>query len=68
MDTVVRKELKVTAGFSQAMSTWELALKIIGQDVLKLEELVSKRMPLTDWEEAFDLFAKKTENKIFLIP
>ena len=68
MDTVVRKELKITAGFSQAMSTWELALKIIGQDVLKLEELVSARMRLEDWEKAFDLFESKTENKIFLIP
>lgn len=68
MDTIVRKELKVTAGFSQAMSTWELALKLIGQNVLALEELVSVRMPLEQWEQAFDLFDKKTENKIFLIP
>lgn len=68
MDTIVRKELKLTAGFSQAQSTWELALKLIEQGVLKLEELVSVRMPLEDWETAFDLFAKKTENKIFLIP
>lgn len=67
MDTVVRKELNITAGFSQAMSTWELALKLIGQDVLALEELVSVRMPLEDWEKAFDLFEAKTENKIFLI-
>lgn len=68
MDTVVRKELKITAGFSQARSTWELALRLIGQNVLKLEELVSVRMKLEDWENAFDLFQQKTENKIFLIP
>ena len=68
MDTIVRKELKLTAGFSQAMSTWELALKLLGQNRINLEDLISVRMPLEDWEKAFDLFDRKTENKIVLIP
>ena len=68
MDIVVRKELKVTAGFSQAMSTWELALKILGQGRIDLEKLISVRLPLDEWEKAFDLFDQKTENKIVLIP
>ena len=68
MDTIVRKELKVTAGFSQAMSTWELALKLLGQKRIDLESLISIRLPLSEWEKAFDLFDQKTENKIVLIP
>lgn len=68
MDIVVRKELKLTAGFSQAMTTWGLALKLISQNAVRLEELVSIRMPLTEWEKGMELFEQKTENKIFLIP
>lgn len=68
MDTIVRKELTVTAGFSQARSTWELALKLIGQGRIDLKDLISVRLPLADWEKAFDLFNQKTENKILLIP
>lgn len=68
MDTVVRKELKVTAGFSQAMSTWALSLKLLGQGKINLEDLISVRLPLSDWEKGFELFDRKTENKIVFIP
>ena len=68
MDTVVRKELRVTAGFSQAMSTWALTLKLLGQGRLDPEDLISVRLPLAEWEKAFELFDRKTENKILLIP
>lgn len=68
MDTIVRKELKVTAGFSQAMSTWELALKLLEQNKINLEDLISVRIPLENWEEAFELFETKTANKILLVP
>ena len=68
MDTIVRKELKVTAGFSQAMSTWELALKLLEQDKINLKDLISVRIPLEKWEEAFELFETKTANKILLVP
>ena len=68
MDIIVRKELKVTAGFSQAMSTWDIALTLLGQNRIDLESLISIRLPLSDWEKAFDLFDQKTENKIVLVP
>ena len=63
MDTVVRKELKVTAGFSQAMSTWALSLKLLGQEKLDLEQLVSVRIPLAEWERAFELFDKRPRTR-----
>lgn len=68
MNTVVRKELKITAGFSQAASTWRLSLTLLEQNRIDLESLISVRMPLSDWEKGFDLFDKKTTNKIVFIP
>lgn len=51
MDMVVRKELKVTAGFAQARSSWEILLKLLEGNSLMLEPLVSTRLPLADWKE-----------------
>ena len=41
MDMVVRKELKVTVGFAQARSSWEILLKLLEGNSLMLEPLVS---------------------------
>lgn len=68
MDTVVRKELKVTAGFAQARSSWEILLKLLEGDSLKLEPLVTTRVPLADWEKGFEQFRNKEGIKIFLVP
>ena len=68
MDMVVRKELKVTAGFAQARSSWEILLKLFEADCLKLDELVTTRLPLADWEKGFEQFRNKEGIKIFLIP
>lgn len=68
MDMVVRKELKVTAGFAQARSSWEILLKLLEGDSLKLEPLVTTRLPLTEWEKGFEQFRNKEGIKIFLVP
>ena len=68
MDMVVRKELKVTAGFAQARSSWEILLKLLEGNSLMLEPLVSTRLPLADWKEGFAQFRDKKGIKIFLIP
>ena len=68
MDMVVRKELKVTAGFAQARSSWEILLKLLDGNSLMLEPLVSTRLPLADWKEGFAQFRDKKGIKIFLVP
>lgn len=68
MDMVVRKELKVTAGFAQARSSWEILLKLLEGNSLMLEPLVSTRLPLADWKEGFAQFRDKKGIKIFLVP
>lgn len=68
IDTLVRKEIRLTGSFATAASTWDIMLKLFEQDVLRLEELVSARVPLASWKEGFKMFLKREGNKIFLIP
>ncbi|SCI18133.1 L-threonine 3-dehydrogenase [uncultured Roseburia sp.] len=68
MDTICRKEIEFHGTFATAHSTWEKLLKLYQQDNLQLEELVSQRLPLSEWKKGFEMFQKKEGNKIFLIP
>ena len=67
MDMVVRKELKVTAGFAQARSSWEILLKLLEGNSLMLEPLVSTRCASLIGRR-FAQFRDKKRIKIFLIP
>ncbi len=69
MDTICRKELDFNSTFATAHSSWERLLKLYETDCLDLENLVSIRLPLSEWKRGFEMFVNKEANgKIFLIP
>lgn len=68
MDTICRKEIDFNGTFATAHSTWEKVLKLYELDVLQLDDLVSIRLPLSDWKKGFEMFQQKVGNKIFLVP
>ena len=63
-----KKEIKYSSSFATGASSWEKLQKIYALGVLKLDELVSTRMPLENYKEAFDMVRRKEGYKIFLIP
>jgi len=69
MDEILYKELELTFNFAQERTSWEILLRLARQGKLeKIKHLISKRMPLEEWEKAFDMFKNKDGYKIFLIP
>lgn len=68
MDTINRKEIDFNGTFATAHSSWEKLLKLYETDKLQLDELVSVRLPLTEWKKGFEMFLRKEGNKIFLVP
>ncbi len=68
MDTICRKELEFHGTFATAHSTWEKLLKLYEQGNLQLDDLVSVRLPLSQWKKGFEMFQRKEGNKIFLVP
>jgi len=69
MDQILYKELELTVSFASERTSWEILLKLARQGKLdKLDRLISKRLPLEEWEKAFDMFENREGYKILLIP
>ena len=68
MDDVLHKEIYVTGTNSTAMSTWRRSMELVRENKLRLEPLVSMRLPLEEWEKGFDATINKEAYKVFLLP
>ena len=49
-------------------ATWERLLKILDQRAVRLDDLITHRMPLERWRDAFDLCLNKQAIKVLLSP
>ncbi|NHF58935.1 alcohol dehydrogenase catalytic domain-containing protein [Flavobacteriaceae bacterium TP-CH-4] len=58
--------IKGSVGYTRA--TWDRAVEIINQGQVDLEDVITHRMPLADWQKGFDLMEKKKSLKILLYP
>ncbi|MEA5002340.1 MAG: alcohol dehydrogenase catalytic domain-containing protein [Christensenella sp.] len=69
MDKILCKELALSVSYATERTSWDILLKLASQGKLeKVKKLISARMPLDEWETAFDMFANKEGYKIYLIP
>jgi L-iditol 2-dehydrogenase len=68
MDQVVMKQLKLTGAFAHVPSGWSRALDLMSSGQVNTEALVTRRLPLEAWEEAFRAFGNRTDVKILLEP
>jgi len=68
MDQVVMKQLKVTGAFAHAPLCWNRALHLMSTGQVSTEGLITRRLPLDEWEEAFRAFGDRREIKILLEP
>jgi len=67
-EKIAYKEIRVTGSFAQKWSAWKKALSLFEQGKVKLKPLISRELPLDDWEEGFQQLAKKDGLKIVLKP
>ena len=57
MYRVVYRELKITGIFGRHMfNTWEMLMQMLKNNKIDLSAYVGKTMPLTDYQEALDIF------------
>ncbi len=66
METVVHKRLQILGSVGHSMKTWELMMRMLSQTHFDLNKIISHKLPLSKWEEAFDLMRKKEALKIVL--
>lgn len=68
LDEVAYKELRVAGALGQKWSSWELALTLLSSGRVRTAELVTDRLPLSDWSEGFDLVERRAGGKVLLLP
>ena len=68
MDKILYKELTVTNSFASERTSWEIALRLLKDKKVNLRSLISAKIPLKDWEKAFDMVLNKEGFKIVLVP
>jgi len=66
-DRVGFKQLRVQGSVGYNHGTWERTMRLLSRG-LKPTRIVTHRLPLSRWEEGFELFARKQALKVLLHP
>lgn len=67
-DLIAYKELRVTGALGQKWTAWQKGLALLDRGQVDTRRLVTHRLPLSRWQEAFHLFEQRQGLKIILQP
>jgi L-iditol 2-dehydrogenase len=62
------KQLRVSGSVGYDTATWERSLRILRPRAVRLDDLITHRLPLSRWREAFDLCQTKQAIQVLLSP
>jgi len=68
IDQIFYKQLTVTGSICYTARTWERMMRIYAQGHLRLNDLISTKLPITEWRTAFDLCTDKKALKVLMFP
>ena len=68
LEQVCVKEVRVQGTFATVSSSWRKALTLLRAGLVQTAPLISHRLPLAAWQEAFDLFERREGVKIVFTP
>ncbi len=67
-DTIVDRQLTIRGSISHTWATWDRTMAILAEDKLNLRPIISHKLPLSAWQQAFRLAEERTGLKILLEP
>lgn len=67
-DSVAFQELSVRGSVGYTAATWRRSMKILSHGKLRLGDIITHRLPLTQWKEGFALSESKAAVKVVLNP
>lgn len=67
-DRGIFKALRYDFCFSSSWTAWERTIGLISKGLLPAEKLITHRLPLEKWEEAFHLLESLQAAKVILVP
>ncbi|MGI8961099.1 MAG: zinc-dependent alcohol dehydrogenase [Bryobacteraceae bacterium] len=68
INQVFYKQLTMRGSICYTARTWDRMMKIYAQGRVRLNDLVSTKLPMSDWRTAFDLCTEKKALKVLLYP
>ena len=48
--------------------TWDRKMKIFAQGKIRFDDLISTKLPISEWQQAFDLCQDKKALKVLMYP
>ncbi len=68
LDQVCYKELRVSGSNASVPSAWRKALALLASGQVQTRPLISDVLPITDWQQAFEMFERRDGFKLLLTP
>lgn len=68
MDQIFYKQLTVAGSVCYTAGTWQRMMTIYAQGRVRLHDLITARLPITEWSTAFDLCRDRKALKVVLHP
>ena len=68
IDTVFFKQLTLSGSICYTARTWERMMRIYEGGRIRLHDLISVRLPITDWRTAFELCRDRKALKVLMHP
>jgi L-iditol 2-dehydrogenase len=68
VDQVFYKQLTISGSVCYTANTWERMMKIYAEGKVRLHDLISARLPISEWRKAFSLCAEKQAIKVLMYP
>lgn len=68
VDQIFYKQLTMSGSICYTANTWARMMRIYAEGRVKLKELISKRLPISEWQQAFHLCMNKQALKVLMYP
>jgi L-iditol 2-dehydrogenase len=68
MDQIFCKQLRVAGSVCYTAQTWEKMMTIFAQGKIRLAELVTTKIPISRWQEAFNICTDRKGIKVLMYP
>jgi L-iditol 2-dehydrogenase len=68
IDRIFYKQLTMSGSVCYTSSTWDRMMKIYATGEISLKEMISAKLPISDWETAFNLCTTKKALKVLMYP
>jgi L-iditol 2-dehydrogenase len=68
IDLIFYKQLRLQGSITYTAKTWDRVMKIYAQGRIRLDDLISVKLPITEWQDGFNLCMDKKALKVLMYP